>query len=73
MGNYAKQGQLDKTIELVEQHGGVVFQDEGQSFPLVHLGEGEFLYLPGDITIVCERLGQQSIVTVGAGSRYIRQ
>lgn len=72
VGNYVSDEEPGEVVSLVARDEIVIFKDGDGDYPLVHLGEGAFLYVPLDLSLNCSMTDGQSVLTIGSSSRYIK-
>ena len=73
LGTYGAEKTPSQTAKLVEEDNVIIFRDDDGDYPLVHLGDGEFIYLPLAVGFKCEQTEQRITLQVGRSSLYVKQ
>lgn len=70
LGTYSLAEEPDTPVFLKEDEGKLVFKNETSEYPLVHLGDGAFLYLMTGTPFQCSESDQRVTLSLGSSTIY---
>jgi CubicO group peptidase (beta-lactamase class C family) len=70
LGTYNLAETPDATVFLKEDSGELVFENEVSEYPLVHLGDGAFIYLGTGTSFQCSESEQGVTLSLGSSTIY---
>ncbi|WP_438730587.1 serine hydrolase domain-containing protein [Parasphingorhabdus sp. DH2-15] len=73
LGTYNLAETPDEPVFLKEEEGVLKFKNETSEYPLVHIGDGEFLYLYTNALFKCATSQQGVTLSLGKSTVYIKK
>lgn len=72
LGRFSPEDGSGDAVLMVFQDDTIVYRDEDGDYPLVHLGDGDFLYVALEYPFKCETTGDKTTLLVGGSSLYVK-
>jgi len=73
LGRYATEEEPSELVSLREEDDRVIFKDEDGDYPLIHVGDGEFLYAALAIPFKCDVSGDRTTLSLGGSTKYLKR
>ncbi|MEP3653382.1 MAG: serine hydrolase domain-containing protein [Litorimonas sp.] len=73
LGVFAVEETPDQHVYLMEENNSIIFKNDTADYPLVHLGDGSFLYLATNAKFQCKATEQGVTLSLGSSTLYVKQ
>ena len=73
LGTYSLAETPDEPVFLKENEGALTFENETSEYPLVHVGDGAFLYLAANVSFQCADSEQGVTLSLGSSTLYVKK
>ena len=70
LGSYSTESAPEDIVHLMQEDGKVFFRNSTRDYPLVHLGQGRFLYPEREVAFKCETVDKTTTLSLGSSTIY---